>query len=411
MWGLILFFIIISLFEWYVFKGVRLLSQNLDSTVYQQIIYWTYWVVTIALLVAVVMAILNGRGNRDFRSNKFVMYLIGVFIMIFIPKLIFFLFHVIDDVVHLIRGLFSPSIANLPGERMTRWRFITQTGLAVASIPFVSIIYGILKGRYDYTAERISISFPNLPSSFDGYKIVQFSDLHIGSFMQDYESVKKGIDLINSLEPDIIVFTGDFVNNFADETDGWENTLGQLKAKYGKYSILGNHDYGDYSNWPSLEEKQKSLQRLIRFQEKMGLKVLLNEHVKLSLGGEFISLIGIENWSKNFKQYGDLKQAMSGIENNSFKLLLSHDPSHWDAEVLQRTDIDLSLAGHTHGMQFGVNLGGFKYSPVQHVYPRWSGLYSEGNQHLYVNRGFGFVGFPGRVGMSPEITLIELKKA
>ncbi len=238
---------------------------------------------------------------------------------------------------------------------------------------------------------------------------MHISDFHLGSFNKDFATVQPGIDLINALNPDYIFFTGDLVNNYADETDGWENILSSLKAKYGKFSVLGNHDYGDYVGWETDLEKKKNLESLKAFHQKVGFKLLLNEHVKLNIDDEYIQLIGVENWGTGgFAQYGKLKYAMRDVKSNVCQILLSHDPSHWEAEVIPNTGVDLTLSGHTHAMQFGIRLGNFKYSPIQHRYKQWSVLYQNEQKKLYVNRGFGFLGFPGRVGMAPEITHIIL---
>jgi len=215
--------------------------------------------------------------------------------------------------------------------------------------------------------------------------------------------------LINEQEPDLIFFTGDLVNNFAEETEDWAPVLKKMNAKMGKYSILGNHDYGDYSEWPSPEAKEKNLEEIKAFHKKMGFQLMLNENKSLKVNDEEIALIGVENWGKPpFPQHGDLDKAMEGVNPDSFKLLMSHDPSHWDAKVLGKTDINLTFSGHTHGMQFGIERIGIKWSPIQYRYPRWGGLYKESKQFLYVNRGFGYIGFPGRIGMPPEITVVEL---
>jgi predicted MPP superfamily phosphohydrolase len=342
----------------------------------------------------------------------------GFFILFYVPKLIFILFHFTEDLIHLVKWIAykisaSPEVTNsgsAPG--ISRAKFISQLGLLVAAIPFTSILYGMARGRFDFRIESIDLQFSNLPEAFDGFKIVQISDMHIGSFYGHEQKVKYGIELINRQNPDIILFTGDMVNNCAEELDGWTPILGNLKAKYGKFSILGNHDYGDYFDWKNEAEKEQNLDNLKQIQKDIGFRLLLNESEEVELNGSKISLIGVENWGlPPFPQYGNLKDAMNGSSENPFKILMSHDPSHWDAEVINKTNIDLTLSGHTHGMQFGINLGKLKWSPVKYKYPRWAGLYQEKNQYLYVNRGFGYIGFPGRVGMPPEITVIQLKKA
>ena len=286
--------------------------------------------------------------------------------------------------------------------------FLYQMGFVAATIPFASVLYGVTKGKFNYRIIHEKIHFTNLPASFKGVKIVQISDMHLGSFRKKYEQISKAVEMINEQNPDLILFTGDLVNNFAEETNGWAPVLSKMKAKYGKYSVLGNHDYGDYSEWSSPAEKDRNLLEIKKFHKKIGFRLLLNESEILSINGEKIALVGVENWGKPpFPQYGDLKKACEIVNVKHFKILLSHDPSHWEA-VLKDTDIDLTFSGHTHGMQFGIERAGIKWSPIQYRYPRWGGLYKENNQYLYVNRGFGYHGFPGRIGMPPEITVVEL---
>jgi predicted MPP superfamily phosphohydrolase len=255
------------------------------------------------------------------------------------------------------------------------------------------------------------LKFPHLPSSFDGVRLLQFSDFHIGSFLNNPQKVEQAIQFINQQTADLILFTGDFVNNVSSEIDDFVQMLKQLKAPLGKFSILGNHDYGDYYPWNSYAERKHNLERLIRIQEEMGFKMLLNDSLKIKHGNDEIELVGVENWGlPPFPQYGDLEKALEKTEPDSFKILLSHDPTHWDEQVLEKTAIDLTLSGHTHGAQFGIEIPGWRWSPVSIRYKHWGGLYREGQQILNVNTGIGFIGYPGRVGMPPEITLIELKR-
>lgn len=289
---------------------------------------------------------------------------------------------------------------------------IAQAGLWFALLPIAAISYGIIRGAHHYQLRKEKVMLPQLPKAFDGLKIVQISDIHSGSFW-DKEAVEKGIDMIMEEKPDLIFFTGDLVNNRANEIEPYMDIFSRLEAPLGVYSILGNHDYGDYVYWSSLEAKQVNLNRLIENHRKMGWDLLLNEHRILEKDGQQIAVLGIENWSAkgNFPKYGKMEKAYPGLSQVPVKLLLSHDPSHWRGQVLnQYQDIDITFSGHTHGMQFGVEGGGFKWSPVQYMYPEWGGLYKEGDQYLYVNRGFGYLGFPGRIGMRPEITLIELRR-
>jgi predicted MPP superfamily phosphohydrolase len=280
-------------------------------------------------------------------------------------------------------------------------------GWILTSLLIVGFIIGIFYGRWNWKIHRIELTFPHLPEDFHEIKMVQISDVHIGSFFDNHEKVKKAIRKINDLEPDFVFFTGDLVNNTADEIHGWESIFLDIKAKKGKFSILGNHDYGDYVKWKSKEDKTNNLTKLINSHRTIGFTPLLNESMELTQG---FWLIGVENWGKApFRQSGKLDEALLNVPENHFKLLLSHDPSHFDEQVVN-TNIDLTLSGHTHGMQFGIERFGLKWSPVSWKYKKWAGLYKEGNQYLYVNRGFGYIGFPGRVGIYPEITEIILKK-
>ncbi len=292
---------------------------------------------------------------------------------------------------------------------MVNTEILYQMGLFAAAIPFASVIYGVTKGKFNYRIINEKIHFTNLPKSFKGLKIIQISDIHIGSFRKKFDQVAKAVEMINNQNPDLILFTGDMVNSIAEETNNWAPVLNKMNAKYGKFSVLGNHDYGDYAEWNSAIEKEKNLTALKNFHKEIGFRLLLNESETITINGETISLIGVENWGKPpFPQYGDLNKACEKVNPTHFKILMSHDPSHWDAMVLTNTDIDLTFSGHTHGMQFGIERAGIKWSPVQYKYPRWGGLYNSKKQYLYVNRGFGYFRFPGRIGMPPEITVIEL---
>ena len=414
--GFLIFTLVLIAIDLYVFKGLRVILSDSPKLIK----LWVsigYWALSIGLLVTVLYTIWSYSRSQEMPNNQeWAFTVFGILILFLVPKLVFVLFHLVEDVLQLgITGwqhFFSPPKESLPGDPMKRITFISRVGLALAAIPFLGIGYGMVRGRFDFRVERASLGFPHLPSSFDGLRIVQISDFHLGSFFDRFDTVEKGLKMIRDLEPDIILFTGDMVNNHSIETRGWEPYLERLSAPLGKYAILGNHDYGDYTNWPSEEAKRENLDRLkSTITEKMGFRLLLNENVKVERNGESFELIGVENWGTGgFAKYGDLDEAMKGTDPENFQLLLSHDPSHWDAQVMNKTRIDLTLSGHTHGMQFGVEIPGIKWSPVQYRYPRWGGLYNEGNQFLYVNRGFGYIGFPGRVGIPPEITLIELNR-
>ncbi|MBL7763774.1 MAG: metallophosphoesterase, partial [Chitinophagaceae bacterium] len=294
-------------------------------------------------------------------------------------------------------------------DKISRSSFLSWAGMIVGSGLFGSLIYGF-SNKYNYQVKRLQLAFNNLPQSFKGLKIVHISDIHSGSFNNKH-AVELGVKKILDEKPDIILFTGDLVNDAAYEMTNYIELFSKLNAPMGVYSTLGNHDYGDYVNWNSAEEKKANLDRLKQIHGEMGWRLLMNEHVELQKGNEKIALLGIENWGAKarFPKYGDLSKAYAGAKDYPFKILMSHDPSHWDAQVRPSyPDIDLMLAGHTHGMQFGVEIPGFRWSPVQYIYKQWAGLYEEGAQKLYVNRGYGFIGYPGRVGILPEITVLEL---
>ncbi|MEF3078495.1 metallophosphoesterase [Winogradskyella poriferorum] len=315
----------------------------------------------------------------------------------------------------IIRGLYSlydkfivkREALHVPGRR----KFISQIALGIAAIPFASLLYGMFKGKYNFRVLNYTLHFEDLPDAFDGYRLTQISDIHSGSF-DNKEKIEYAVDLVNEQKSDVILFTGDMVNNKATEMLPWKETFSRLKAKDGKYSVLGNHDYGDYVDWNSSAEKIKNLEDLKEIQKEIGFDLLLNEHRYLEKNGEKIAIVGVENWGKGFKQKGDLKKASSQISSDDFKILMTHDPSHWDAEVVNNEyHYHLTLSGHTHGMQFGIEIPGWiKWSPAKWRYNQWAGIYEALGQYINVNRGFGFLAYPGRVGIWPEITVIELKK-
>lgn len=340
--------------------------------------------------------------------------LVGLFI-IYLSKLFGVIILIVDDIRRVLtwmaRKTLSRKTGPRDGDKITRSEFLSKTAMLSVTLPAATLGFGIVSGAYDYRVRRKTISFPNLPRAFDGVKIGQLSDIHTGSFF-DKTAVKGGIDMLIKEKPDIIFFTGDLVNNEAKEVRDYMDIFSKVRAPLGVYSTLGNHDYGDYRSWPTPEAKRKNLQELIEAHKMMGWNIMLNEHRRLKVSGEEIALIGVENWGAGrFSKYGDLKASYAGTDDASFKILLSHDPSHWDAQVRPDFgDIDLTFAGHTHGFQFGIEIGDFKWSPSQYLYKQWAGLYREGRQYLYVNRGFGFIGYPGRVGILPEITVIELHR-
>lgn len=391
--------------EWYAYQAVKTSFPN-------------KWIQRIYLLFSVVAAVFLVFSFTQFESNSGqthqTLITIGLFLLIYIPKMLIAIFLLLEDILRILYGGFRKVRSNKPTKFLpSRRKFISQTALAIAAIPFSSFIYGMVKGRYNYKVIRQKVFFSDLPNEFDGFTIMQLSDIHCGSF-DDPEKIQYGIDLINEQVFDTLVFTGDLVNNFAAETEKWIEPFSKIKQpKFGKYSILGNHDYGEYTDWKSEEDKIKNFEGIKDSHPKMGFQLLNNERVELTKGNSKIHIVGVENWGKGpFGKRGDLNKATDGLIPEDFKVLLSHDPSHWDLEGIQHPkNIQLTLSGHTHGMQFGIEIPGFfKWSPVQYVYERWAGLYEEMGRFLYVNRGFGYHAYPGRVGIWPEITLIELKK-
>jgi predicted MPP superfamily phosphohydrolase len=371
---------------------------------------WIYWGITLAYIVlSVSISVLMSSGKVDY---KYLGILMGASILLAVPKLVAIIPLLIEDITRLGQFLFRAATtqpSTLPGRRT----FVSQIALGLAAIPFIGIIDGIWKGRYRYRVISHTLEFEDLPDEFDGFTIAQISDIHSGSF-DNQEKVEYGVQMVNELGADAIMFTGDMVNNIATEAEPWIDTFKKLSGKNGVFSILGNHDYGDYWRFPSAQAKVDNLNRLKEIHAEMGMDLLLNESRYFERGNERLYLAGVENWGlPPFPQYGDLQTALNGIPNDAFTILLSHDPSHFDAEVKQHSKkVHLTLSGHTHGMQFGIEIPGWiKWSPVKFKYPKWAGLYPEPDgQVLHVNRGFGFLAFPGRVGMWPEITHITLRK-
>jgi predicted MPP superfamily phosphohydrolase len=371
---------------------------------------WIYWGITVAYIVlSVSISVLMSSGKVDY---KYLGILMGASILLAVPKLVAIIPLLIEDITRLGQFLFRAATtqpSTLPGRRT----FVSQIALGLAAIPFIGIIDGIWKGRYRYRVISHTLEFEDLPDEFDGFTIAQISDIHSGSF-DNQEKVEYGVQMVNELGADAIMFTGDMVNNIATEAEPWIDTFKKLSGKNGVFSILGNHDYGDYWRFPSAQAKVDNLNRLKEIHAEMGMDLLLNESRYFERGNERLYLAGVENWGlPPFPQYGDLQTALNGIPNDAFTILLSHDPSHFDAEVKQHSKkVHLTLSGHTHGMQFGIEIPGWiKWSPVKFKYPKWAGLYPEPDgQVLHVNRGFGFLAFPGRVGMWPEITHITLRK-
>ena len=388
------------------FFGINIAIGSAQAIV-KTAIFIFYWLFNLILILLILTAFNKFSKKDSRRTQKFISTVFALTIVSFLPKLFFSLFITLGFLGENIVNIFSFALPfSTPGIVV----FTAQAGLIGGAVILLVMLEGVLYGRYRYSVNRLSISFDHLNPAFDGFKVVQISDLHLGSFHGNTKPVAKAVRKINALNPDIICFTGDMVNNLASETIGWKETLGKLSAQYGKYSILGNHDYGDYSSWDSYELKLKNLQQLKQFHQKIGFDLLLNDARHIEKGNEKIAVVGVENWGlPPFKKYGKLDESIEPVKDTHFKILLSHDPSHWNEEVAAHTDIALTLSGHTHGAQFGIKIGKFKWSPVKYKYRYWKGLYKRANQYLYVNIGLGFLSFPGRIGMPPEITLIELK--
>jgi len=411
LFGSWIFIIILVLLDFYVFQSLKLVTQQLPGK-WKWLIYGLYWSFT---LVAIIIFLAGPMLQIENWQKNIRIYFFSVLIGLFIAKFISAAFFLMDDLRRVIQwaggNLFYRYIQdeNFKAGAINRSVFLSWMGFAVGGGIFGSLLWGF-GNKYKYKMERVKLSFNNLPGAFRGMKIVHISDIHSGSFT-DRKAVEKGIEKILDEKPDLILFTGDLVNDHADEMKDYTEVFSRLKAPLGVFSSLGNHDYGDYRQWSSEKEKADNLVRLKQIHADMGWRLLMNEHLPLQKNGEQIAILGIENWSAkgNFTKYGKMADAYSGTDKYPFKILLSHDPSHWEAEVREKyKDVDLMLSGHTHGMQFGVEIPGFRWSPVQYVYKQWAGLYEKENQKLYVNRGFGFIGYPGRVGILPEITVIEL---
>lgn len=401
------------LVDFYAFHGLKTLTSkwNINSST---LIHWTYWGIDLFILAVIFYYSFTGKFANG--PGRQVGWVLAALMISLVPKLVIISFLFVEDIGRIGFGIYAflnnwlndhKTINYLPERR----KFVSQIAFGLAAIPFAGMIYGAVKGKYDFTVHKVKLRFRDLPEAFDGFTITQLSDIHSGSF-DDPIAVRRGIELANSQESDLLVFTGDLVNNKADEMDDWMDHFSALKAPFGKYSILGNHDYGDYLPWPSEAAKEANLDRLKQIQKELGFRLLLNEHVRIEKDGQSIALVGVENWGKKgFVKHGDLPKASEGISKGDFTILLSHDPSHWEAVTLQHEHhVHITLSGHTHGMQFGIEIPGFKWSPSKYIYPQWAGLYKKDEKFLYVNRGFGFLGFPGRVGILPEITVIELVK-
>lgn len=410
--ALIFFVAFFLLIDWYFFQGILVVSKSWSPTT-KAVVRYGFWVPTFLAIIAMLWWTFDDpyRYSANFRN-----WIITGMVGLYFSKIIGILFLLADDVQRAVRWMakaFYKGPENaLPGEVISRSEFMSKAALIASAVPLGAFTYGIISGAHDYRVRRVTVTLPNLPASFDGIKLGQLSDIHSGSFFNK-TAVKGGVEMMMNEKPDIILFTGDLVNNESSEVKEYIDVFNKLKAPLGVYSVTGNHDYGDYKGWATKEAKAQNFKDLIEAHRLLGFRLLMNENHLIEQSGEKIAILGIENWGGGrFAKYGKLDEAYAGTEEAATKILLSHDPSHWDAQVRKNySDIDLALAGHTHGFQFGVEIGGFKWSPSQYAYKQWAGLYQEGSQYLYVNRGFGYLGYPGRVGMPPELTIIELKRA
>jgi len=412
--GIIFFIVFVSIFiglDIYVFNGLKALFKNgMPKSV-----KWTYWLLAILpILWMIGWRIIFQDPVSDLRwlSNL----VMGIYVTLLITKAVFAVFLLIEDFYRIFRfgGEYVMSAVNKGNAEIvweSRRRFVGQLGLVVASIPFMSFLYGVTRGKYAYTVHKSTLFFPDLPAAFDGLRIVQISDVHSGSF-DSMDAVTRGVEMIAAQKADIILFTGDLVNNRAEEIEPYIHLFKTLEAPLGKFSVLGNHDYGEYIDWGSEAAEAANMELLYKHHAAMNFQLLRNESLLLEKNGEAIRLAGVENWGfGRFPKKGDLNKTFENTSDKEFCVLMSHDPSHWQHHILGfQKHIHLTLSGHTHGMQLGVEIPGFKWSPSKWIYPQWAGLYEQDSKRIYVNRGFGFLGFPGRVGILPEITVLELKK-
>ncbi len=393
--------------EYYVFQVVQLLT--LKSTPFITRWVWSsYWLWVVLMITG--FALYTQLDTKMYAGFR--VFISALFFINLIGKLLAFLVLLGDDVRRLVSYLSQFVISNEDPKIAGRTAFIGKAALLTGVLPMMGLSFGILSGAHDYRVRRRDIYSPHLPKSFDGIRLVQISDIHTGSFFNK-TAVRGGVDLINQERGDMVLFTGDFVNNQSDEAKPYLDLFAKVKAPLGVHAVMGNHDYGDYHRWDSMIEKQQNIKDLHQMHKYMGWNIMLNENKIITADGESIALLGLENWGAGrFSKYGDMSKTYEGTQEIPYKILMSHDPSHWDAQVLSEyPDIDLMLAGHTHGMQFGVEIGDFRWSPSQYVYKQWADLYQKGSQSLYVNRGFGFLGYPGRIGILPEITVLTLKRS
>ncbi len=397
------FFFFLTVLQWYALQSLKTLTQNK--------VWWAlYGLIVTLTLGSFFWQLFN--YDRSVGWTPAVTYTVGWFIALISGQLVLTPILFFEDLSRVAMGIYKFFNTKQKFHIHGRRKFISQTALSLSAVPFTSLLYGMYQGRYNYRVLSYTLEYDSLPESFDGFQITQISDLHCGSF-DNFEKVAYGMDLINEQKSDLLLFTGDMVNNKSSEARPWVEKLYELKAPYGKFSVLGNHDYGDYNEWESEVEKQKNMEEMYQIHKDMGFDLLLNESRYVEKNGEKLALVGVENWGAGrFKKAGDLEKSVAQIQSDDFKILLSHDPSHWEAEVLTNPyPFHLTLSGHTHGFQFGIEIPGWiKWSPIQWQYKQWAGIYEEKEQKLNVNRGFGYLAYPGRVGIWPEITVISLKK-
>ncbi|MES2240343.1 MAG: metallophosphoesterase [Bacteroidota bacterium] len=401
----LLFFVVFLLvIELYAFQAFRTIVKD----------RWflsAYGVLSLAILIYIVYSFFS--FDRSVGQTKQTMFTMGLMLLVYIPKIVLTIVLLGEDIFRVAAGAINYFVENdNEGFLNSRRKFVSQLGLGLAAIPFLSLLYGVTIGKYNYKVIKQQIFFPDLPDAFDGFTITQISDVHSGSF-DNPEKINYAIDLVNEQNSDMILFTGDIVNTHAKEMHPWIETFNRIKKhEYGKFSVLGNHDYGEYVTWPNEAKKAENFKEIKDLYGQIGFQLMLNEHTFIEKGDDRIALVGVENWGHNFKKAGDLNKASEALDEKDFKILMSHDPSHWDYEIKNHDkNFNLTLSGHTHGMQFGIEIPGyFKWSLAQYVYAQWAGLYEHLGRYVYVNRGFGFHAYPGRVGIMPEITVIELKK-
>jgi len=398
----ILFFLI---FQWYSYQAIKTFTSNR----WILFAYFLFVIMVVGNLIFYTLIL-----DRSTANEPKLMYAIGFFLSLFVFQILVTIFLMGEDIFRIPQGIYA-YFSKIPDQNQflpQRRKLISQIAVGLAAIPFTSLLYGMFRGKYNFKVLTYELEYDDLPEAFEGFKITQISDIHSGSF-DNAKKVQYGVDLVNAQGSDVVFFTGDLVNNKAEEILPWIETFKKINAKHGVYSVLGNHDYGDYMRWESSEAKKKNMQDLEKAQKQMGWDLLLNQSRFIEKDGQRIAVIGVENWGSGFKQVGDLNKALTDVSEKDFKILMSHDPSHWEAEVLPHPfKIHLTLSGHTHGMQFGIEIPGWiKWSPVKWRYKQWAGVYQESDQHLNVNRGFGYLAYPGRVGIWPEVTVITLTKS